>query len=220
MSLKRVLALSLLLPGLWLTTPAMAEPRPAHETLQEATDELLERLEADEKRFREDSEALQDLVNEQLVPLIDFEVSSQWVLGRHWRGLDGDQQEAFQEEFKRMLMRFYADALLEYDAWDLRFDDMRRDNPDKPFASVRAQAEPDEGKPVDVRFRLILRNGEWRIFDVSIAGVSAVKNYRSTFGQVLARNDFSTLIDQMRDMDPEDDPVMKATSEEMEDEEE
>ncbi|MFW6191225.1 MAG: hypothetical protein ACOC48_01320 [Thiohalospira sp.] len=47
-----------------------------------------------------------------------------------------------------------------------------------------------------------------------------MKNYRSTFGQILARNDFDALIDQMRDMDPEDDPVMKATSEEMEDEEE
>jgi len=213
-SLTRLFALSLLLPALWLASPAVAEPRPAHETLQEATDELLARLEADEERYREDSEALRELVGEQLVPLIDFEVTSQWVLGRHWRGLDEDQQETFQEEFRRMLMRFYADALLEFDAWDLRYDEMRRDGPDKPFASVRAQAAPDEGKPVDVRFRLILRNGEWRIFDVSVAGVSAVKNYRSTFGQTLARNDFATLIEQMRNMDPEDDPVMKATSEE------
>ncbi|MGM0412261.1 MAG: MlaC/ttg2D family ABC transporter substrate-binding protein [Pseudomonadota bacterium] len=219
MSLKSLFALSLLLPALWLASPAVAEPRPAHETLKEATDELLSRLEAEENKLREDDDALREVVDEQLVPLIDFEVSSQWVLGRHWRGLDEEQQATFQEEFQRMLIRFYADALLEFDAWDLRYDEMRRDNPDKPFASVRAQAVPEDGKPIDVRFRVILRNGEWRIFDVAIAGVSAVKNYRSTFGEVLADNDFDTLIEQMRDMDPEDDPVMKATSEEVDEEE-
>ena len=44
MSLKRLFALTLLLPAAWFAAPAMAEPRPAHETLQEATDELLARL--------------------------------------------------------------------------------------------------------------------------------------------------------------------------------
>ena len=219
MSLKRLFAFSLLLPALWLASPAVAEPRPAHETLQEATDELLNRLEAEENKLREDKDALRALVDEQLVPLIDFEVASRWVLGRYWRDLDAEQQATFQKEFQRMLIRFYADALLEFDAWDLRYDEMRRDGPDKPFASVRAQAVPDEGKPIDVRFRLILRHGEWRIFDVSIAGVSAVKNYRSTFSQVLARNDFPTLVERMRNMDAEDDPVMKATSGEGEQEE-
>ena len=210
--LPAVLAMGLL-AALLLPTGVTAEPRPAHETLAEAADELLARLEADEAHYSENPDDLRDLVDELLVPLIDFEVTARWVLGRHWNSSSDEQRKAFQDEFQRMLMRFYSSALLEFDAWELRFQPMQRDE-GRPLGTVRAEAIPDSGSPVPVNFRVILRDGEWRVFDVSLQGISAVTNYRSNFGPIIQREGMDALLTKMRSWGPEDDPVLQAAEEE------
>jgi phospholipid transport system substrate-binding protein len=115
--------------------------------LKEAADAIQEELDANEERYAEDEEALRDLVDRKLIPLVDFEVASRWVLGRHVRSASDDQLSAFQDEFQQMLMRFYSSALLEFDAWDLRFEEMRRDE-GRPLGTVRAEAVPSSGSPV------------------------------------------------------------------------
>lgn len=198
---------------LLMSTAALAEPRPAHEALKEAADAILADLEANEAHYAEDEGALRDMVDRKLVPLVDFEVASRWVLGRHSRDASDEQLSAFQDEFQKMLMRFYASALLEFDAWDLRFEEMRRDE-GRPTGTVRAEAVPSGGSAVPVSFRVILRDGEWRIFDISVQGISAVTNYRSNFGPIIRREGLDTLIERMGEWSVEDDPVIQAAEEE------
>ncbi|MFO8155261.1 MAG: MlaC/ttg2D family ABC transporter substrate-binding protein [Pseudomonadota bacterium] len=204
-----------LMAALLVATTAVAEPRPAHETLKEAADAIQEELAANEEHYAGDEEALHDLVDRKLVPLVDFEVASRWVLGRHARDASDDQLSEFQDEFQQMLMRFYSSALLEFDAWDLRFEEMRRDE-GRPLGTVRAEAVPEDGSPVPVTFRVILRDGEWRVFDVSVEGISAVTNYRSNFGPIIRRDGLDALITRMGEWSADDDPVLQAAEKERE----
>lgn len=199
--------------ALLMAQTAWAEPRPAHERLHEAAEAIQAELETNEARYTENEEALNELVDEVLMPHVDLKVAARWVLGRHARDASAEQMQRFQDEFQQMLMRFYASALLEFDAWDLRFEEMRRDE-GRPTGTVRAEAVPADGSPIPVSFRVILRDGEWRVFDVSVEGISAVSNYRTNFSPIIRREGLDALIERMGEWSAEDDPVLQATDDE------
>jgi phospholipid transport system substrate-binding protein len=53
-------------------------------------------------------------------------------------------------------------------------------------------------KEIPIDYRVVLKDGTWRVYDVVIEGVSLVKNYRSQFREMLKNNDPEYLLDSLR----------------------
>jgi len=71
-------------------------------------------------------------------------------------------------------------------------------------AQVDTKLVPAKGDPLSVNYKLHQIDGEWKIYDVVIADISLVHNYRSQFNRILAKSSFDDLLKQLREKDSKD----------------
>jgi phospholipid transport system substrate-binding protein len=127
----------------------------------------------------------------------DFETLSRLVLARNWKDLSPDQQQTFVEEFKRHLSVTYGKNVETYN------------NEKAVVIGDRAEARDDwtvktkvirpNAEDVLVDYRLRKEDGDWRVIDVVIEGVSLVANFRSQFQEIISRDGAAKLIDLLRE---------------------
>ncbi|MBT8100791.1 MAG: ABC transporter substrate-binding protein [Gammaproteobacteria bacterium] len=146
--------------------------------VQEAVDELAEKIEGRHAELAEDKASLYALIDEILLPRFDRRFAAGQVLAKHWRTATPEQRERFVNAFYQTLLERYADGVLEFEHERIeilpyRGDDSRR------TAVVKTIVTLTDGTKVSVNYTLIDRNDQWQMFDVTIEGVSYVRNFRA-----------------------------------------
>ncbi|EMR13136.1 toluene tolerance protein [Methylophaga lonarensis MPL] len=154
---------------------------------------LLDRRE----ELAKDHQQIYDLVEEVVLPHFDFARMSRLALGRNWNEASPEQREQFVEEFRLLLVRTYATAMLEYTDEELRFLPFR-DDLDSGRVNVPMQVIQSSRPPVSVNLALYKnKDGEWKVYDVRIEGISLVTNYRSTFANEIRNGGIEALIQSL-----------------------
>jgi phospholipid transport system substrate-binding protein len=109
------------------------------------------------------------------------------VLGKNIRKASPEQRQRFIKEFKTLLVRTYTRAFLEYKDWSITFSPYNDDKDDGRTVVKTVVHQPGQQR-VDVSYRMLLnQQGQWKVYDIIIAGVSLVTNYRTTFDQEIAK---------------------------------
>ncbi len=171
-------------------------------TMQRLTNQVFERLEQKEAFMKANPDQVQavgrELVDEFVLPFLDMELMSRWIVGKSWRSATADQRSRFQAEFTNMLIRTYASALLEFRGKQVIFKPFHHD-PKRKDAVVKAEFSGGDGAPaVPVLFRVRLdKQQAWKVFDIIVDGVSLVKNYRSSFGAEIRKVGLEGLIKRL-----------------------
>lgn len=164
--------------------------------VRDTSTRMLVALQNERTRISKDSGRLDELVAEIVLPYFDFRRMSQWVLGRNWRTATQAQQERFVEQFRVLLVRTYGRALSGYadeTVVYLPFDA----GSDAEKVTVRTEIEQRGGAPVPISYAMYLSDGDWKVYDVAISGVSLVTNYRSSFGSIIRKDGMDSLIEQL-----------------------
>ncbi|MBE0510826.1 MAG: ABC transporter substrate-binding protein [Chromatiales bacterium] len=180
---------------------------PPHEMLNQVTERMLETLRAEREAIAQQPSHLFTVVEQVLVPHVEVNVMSRFVLGQHWRRANADQQARFAEEFKNLLVRFYVSALLDDPAQLdklLASDNIIRFLPvtvpdDTRTTTVRGEVFlPEGGQRVPVSFSMMrIESGQWLLYDVNVDGISLVANYRTSFAADINRDGLDALITRM-----------------------
>jgi phospholipid transport system substrate-binding protein len=171
----------------------------AQETVKSAATHALDALKQSHDELQANPSKIYDFVQEHLLPYFDFEYSSRLVLGRNWRAATPEERERFQEAFKRTLIRSYGSAMLKYSDQEIVFLPFREE-PGKDNATVKTEIDVGDSKPVAVDYNVRLVDGEWKVYDVIIDGISVVVNYRGTFGSEIKRlGGLTPLIEKMEE---------------------
>jgi phospholipid transport system substrate-binding protein len=192
----KFLAISLaFLTGLLAAGPSAAVSEPV-EVVRATTDQVLERIEADREQLKASPGRMYNLVSEVVFPHFDFGIMSQWVLGDSWKDADEPTREAFIEEFRKLLVRTYATALLGFSNQAIMYPDVEQKGTGKT-ATVKQEIAQPGGGSIPIVYRLHNRSGDWKVFDVSVDGVSLVKTYRASFGPVIRNDGLAGLIQSM-----------------------
>ena len=123
-------------------------------------------------------------------------------LAKHWRSATPDQQRRFTAAFRRLLVRTYSVALSHYRNQQLEYQLLKRTQ-DGRRASVRTRILSAGAAPLVVDYGLYEAAEGWKIYDVSIEGVSLVNNYRSSFGEDIRRYGLDGLITRLDSRGPE-----------------
>jgi phospholipid transport system substrate-binding protein len=110
----------------------------------------------------------------------DFVLVSRLVLGQTWKGMEADQRARFVEEMRTLLLRTYASLAVRYASAEMSYSPTRKSK-DQKVALIRCQVKPGLGSVKHVDYRLRLKDGEWKMFDVAFDGVSLVATFRSSF---------------------------------------
>jgi phospholipid transport system substrate-binding protein len=195
--------LFILMPLLLLGTPAVRPALAAHaaeQLVQETTDQVLARLKADSDKLKADSNLIYPLVEDLVLPHFDFAKMSQWVLGRNWRTADQAQREQFTTEFRTLLVRTYAKALLEYTDQNLRYLPFHAKEGARKV-SVKTEIERVGGPAIPLDYSMYRNSaGAWKVYDIKVDGVSLVLNYRSSFATEIRNGGIPKLLEKLAQM--------------------
>ncbi len=134
-----------------------------------------------------------ELVDQVILPRFDFVRMSQLVLGKHWRRATPEQKQAFVREFRELLIRTYATALLNYSGQDIVYLPVRAGK-DVRKVTVNTQVREVGAPAIPVDYRLWRSDEGWKVYDVSIDSISLVSNYRSSFASQIRRYKLDGLI--------------------------
>jgi phospholipid transport system substrate-binding protein len=136
---------------------------------------------------------IRSIINE----IFDYTELSKRTLGREWAKFNATQQAEFVKLFSDLLEKTYADRLLAYSNEKVVFDKENMLNEGQ--AEVFSNVLTGDGKKIPLDYRLVLKDGKWRVYDVIIEGISMVKNYRDQFRDILAKDSPEQVLKMLRE---------------------
>jgi phospholipid transport system substrate-binding protein len=149
--------------------------------VKNATNEILSILKKNKKLYEKDSAALYKMVHIQLAPYFDFQTMSKLVLGINWRNANSDQRTRFANAFRDLLVRTYAKVMLRYTNEKILYLPYRGKPTDKK-STVKTKVISKSGAPdIPIHYSFFNKNNVWKVFDVSVEGISLINNYRSVY---------------------------------------
>ena len=170
--------------------PLLAQAAPAgsaHQVVERTTQELLADLKANKEQYRKDPAAFYDALNAILGPVVDADGISRSIMTvKYSRKASPEQMTRFSENFKRSLMQFYGNALLEYDNQEIRvLPPSGKQDPQR--TSVGMQVTGRQGEIYPVSYTMV-NQGEWLVRNVIINGINIGKLFRDQFSDSMQRN--------------------------------
>ena len=128
--------------------------------------------------------------------IFDYTELSKMTLSRNWKKLNGDQQKEFEELFRKLLGNVYMDRILAYKDEKVAFERETMLSEDKAEVQTKILTSTKE---IPMNYRMIAKDDQWKVYDVIIEGVSMIKNYRSQFREILAKQTPEDLLKILRD---------------------
>jgi phospholipid transport system substrate-binding protein len=160
------------------------------------SEDVLDSIRRDPSLQSGDIGRLNALVDEKILPYVNFEKMTRLAVGRGWRDATAEQRQALTREFRTLLVRTYAGAVSTAKDYQVRMQPFRAE-PTETDVTVRTQAVPGRGEPIQLDYRLEKTSAGWKIYDVNVLGVWLVENYRNTFASEISRGGVDGLINSL-----------------------
>ncbi|MBB2495504.1 MlaC/ttg2D family ABC transporter substrate-binding protein [Aquipseudomonas ullengensis] len=182
--------------------PLLAQAAPtAHDVVEQTTNQLLGDLKANKEAYKQNPQSFYDSLNRILGPVVDSEGISRSIMTvKYSRGASDAQLQRFEDNFKRSLMQFYGNALLEYDNQGIRVLAAKPEGDGR--ASVGMEVSDSKGTIYPVSYTMVQLNGQWMLRNVIINGINVGKLFRDQFADAMQRNgnDLDKTIDGWADV--------------------
>ncbi|AMR65888.1 MlaC/ttg2D family ABC transporter substrate-binding protein [Aquipseudomonas alcaligenes] len=183
--------LNLLRRGLLIllaSLPLVATAAPtAHDVVKSTTDELIGDLKANKTGYQQNPQAFYDTLERILGPVVDSAGISRSIMTvKYSRRASDEQLKRFEDNFKRSLMQFYGNALLEYDNQSIRVLPAKAEGADR--ASVGMEVRDSKGTVYPVSYTMVQLDGQWKLRNVIINGINVGKLFRDQFADSMQRN--------------------------------
>ena len=189
-----------LMSVVWLSGLGLAAPGAPTEFIRQTTDSILQVFEAPRQGavHREERLAhLRHIAN----TAFDWDEIAQRALATHWRERTPQERQEFTELFREAMQEMYLERLEAAAQQRLQERPAIRysgEQVDGQRAVVRTNIVTRRYREVPIDYRLRHADGQWRIYDVVIIGVSVVNNYRAQFQRIIAQSSYQGLIQQLK----------------------
>ena len=181
---------------LLLTSLAWAAASPVP-MLEKTADQIIDKLDKNKSNLKKNPLFVRQTVREHLLPHIDVKGMARSVLGRNaWTRATPDERDKFTKAFTQLVVRTYAAPLAEYSDEKIMFLPERA-APNGRFTRVNSVIIRSNGQKIPLSYSLVLKTGTWKIYDLSVEGVSLLQSFRTQFGQILKMTDMDALIAQL-----------------------
>lgn len=161
--------------------------------IKEVSTDVLDAVKADKTIQAGDLRKVIALVDQKVLPYVNFQRMTAAAVGRYWRQATPEQQKRLQDEFKLLLVRTYSGALSQVSPEQkVELKPMRAAPTDNEVV-VRTEIR-GKGDPIQLDYRLEKAGDSWKIYDVNVLGVWLVENYRNSFAQEIGANGIDGLI--------------------------
>jgi len=189
-----------------MATIAFATATQAAAPAIEAPDALVKRISQDVIETAKTDKSIQAgdikrvtaLVEEKILPYVDFQRMTMLATGRHWRTATPEQQQRLSAEFRTLLIYTYSGALSQIKNETVEFKPLRADPADTEV-EVRSQVNMTRGEPIPLNYRLAKTPTGWKIYDINVLGAWLVETYKSSFNSEISKGGIDGLIKTLAD---------------------
>jgi len=164
---------------------------PASLIVQDTTDKVLILL-----NKNKNPQEISHLIHNIILPHFNFQQMSKWALGKEWAKLDESKQALFTENFQQLLINTYATALTEFDNQSIDILQAKAGK-NKNVAMVPTIIKLSNAKPMQISYMMMNGNDGWKVVDMSISGVSLIRNYRATYASEIRKDGFDALMEKL-----------------------
>lgn len=161
--------------------------------VKRVTDDVISIVRADKEIQNGNTAKAIALVEKEVLPHFNFERMTALAVGRDWRRASPEQKERLACEFRNLLVRTYSNALTAYREQRFSYRPLRM-NPGDSDVVVRTEIRQPGQPAVQLDYALEERDGAWKVYDVVVAGISLVTNYRDSFAQEIRQGGIDGLI--------------------------
>jgi phospholipid transport system substrate-binding protein len=127
--------------------------------------------------------------------IFDWEEMAKRSLGIHWKERTPEEKKEFVKLFADLLERTYMDKIEKYSGEKITYVN---ETIEGRYALLESKIQTKNDTEVAVNYWLINKNGTWWVYDVSVEGVSLIKNYRTQFNEILARSSYQELVKKLK----------------------
>jgi phospholipid transport system substrate-binding protein len=176
-----------------VSTAGAGELPPPHQILEKSSQELLVIAKTDKDVAAGNRKRIVELVEQKLVPLMDFDRITADAAGRHWREATPDQQARLKTTFSRLLINTYSSAIASLRDKQIIFSPARSGDGDTEVV-VKSKVVGGSKTELDMSYRMERRGDKWLVCDVNIMGAWLVESYKSSFNSEIERSGIDGLI--------------------------
>jgi phospholipid transport system substrate-binding protein len=189
--LRTLLSTLILLP-LALAQPVFAQEAP-DALVKRVAEDVLTTIRSDKDLQAGNQAKVKQLIETKLAPNFDFARMTALAVGRNWRNASPEQQKQLTDEFRTLLVRTYSGALSGYRDNTMDYKPLRS-NPGDTEVIVRTEVRRAGQAPVQIDYNMAKTPEGWKAYDVAVAGVSLVTNYRDEFSDIVKSSGIDGLI--------------------------
>ncbi|OGT62681.1 MAG: hypothetical protein A3E85_00320 [Gammaproteobacteria bacterium RIFCSPHIGHO2_12_FULL_45_12] len=166
--------------------------------LQYIADNMISQLKANKASLKTKPQIVYSLANRYVVPYADIaEMSRRVIPPRVWASATSAERAQFQSKFTRLLVRTYASALTEFQDQSVKFYPVRGNTAGMSTVVVNSVIESPTRQSIQMTYRLLRKGSAWRLYDMSVEGVSLIESFRSQFADILAQGNMEQLLNQL-----------------------
>jgi phospholipid transport system substrate-binding protein len=177
--------------------------------VKSVTDDVITIVRQDKAIQSGDTRKAVELVETRVLPYFDFAHMTRLAVGKDWKQASPEQKTMLTQEFKTLLVRTYSNALTQYRNQQIDFKPLKA-KPEDTDVVVRTEVRQPGAKPVQIDYNLEKLADGWKVYDVLVAGVSLVTNYRDSFGQEVRTGGIDGLIKSLKDKNKQLDATVSA----------
>ena len=194
----KILRTILLVVGVILSPVLLAQTSPVP-MLEQTANGIIATLKENKSSLKSNPDIIYKAVETHLLPIVDVGGMSRSVLGRQaWMKASEAQRAQFSKEFTRLVIRTYSSPLAQYSDETVQFLPPRG-SLNARFLRVNSVIVRSEGQNIPLTYSLVSKNGQWKIYDISVEGVSLLQSFKSQFAQALQNSSIDALIKQMQE---------------------
>lgn len=145
---------------------------------------LMSSLESNKSQLKSNPKLVHRLIEKHIIPVVDLKGMSRSVLGRKvWKKATLEQKKQFNHEFMQLVIRTYSQGVRNYSGEKITFFPVRAGSEKKRFASVSSMILVPNGRRIPLKYRMVKKRSGWKVYDISVEGVSLLQSYRNQFSQ-------------------------------------
>ncbi|MDE5833652.1 MAG: ABC transporter substrate-binding protein [Desulfovibrio sp.] len=170
---------------LFMTDGAWAQPgQEAREALSAAVNRIMADIKSPDFSNPATREAARGRIENEVYKIFDFGEFSSRTVGPRWKQFSAEEKKRFADAFAKLLFNTYLNKVTGYNGEQVAYNG-ETVSPDGKLAEVKTTITLKDGKRTPVNYRMLLKDGSWRVYDVIIENISLVRNYRTQFQDIL-----------------------------------
>ena len=182
----------------FLSPGALAQQMAPDALVKSVTDEVLDIIRKDKDIKAGSTKRAIELVEQKVLPHFNFARMTALAVGKDWRQATPEQQKVLTVEFRDLLVRTYSNALIAYKNETVDYRPFKM-QPGETDVTVRTQIhQAGARQPITLDYSLEKNGNAWKVYDVVVAGVSLVTNYRSSFATEIRNGGIDGLIKTLK----------------------